>query len=144
MRGMIKQLIAAALALGLAAPAEAVPRNAPKSPHETVMPLASQPISDIPGKRLVSVIVDYPPGAASLPHRHAGSAFIYAYVVSGEIRSAVDAEPSRVFRAGEGWFEQPGAHHVVSENASASQPARLLAIFIVDEKDEQLTTPDRP
>jgi quercetin dioxygenase-like cupin family protein len=142
MRGMIKQLVVAALALGLTAPAAAVAQDAAASPHETVTPLASQPISNIPGKRLVSVMVDYPPRAASLPHRHAASAFIYAYVVSGEIRSAVDAEPARVYRAGEGWFEQPGAHHVVSENASETQPARLLAIFIVDEKDELLTTPD--
>jgi quercetin dioxygenase-like cupin family protein len=132
--------VAVALALGFAAPITAVARAA--SPHETVTPLAAQPIPNIPGKRLVSLIVDYPPGATSLPHRHAGSAFIYAYVVSGEIRSAVDGEPARVFRAGEGWFERPGAHHVVSENASDSQPARLLAIFIVDEQDKQLTTPD--
>jgi quercetin dioxygenase-like cupin family protein len=141
---MSRLLLAAALALGLAASAGAAPAAAAAAPHETVTPLASQPISGVPGKRLVSVLVDYPPGAASLPHRHAGSAFIYAYVVSGEIRSAVDAEPSRVYRAGEGWFEKPGAHHVVSENTSASQPARLLAIFVVDEKDEPLTTPDRP
>jgi quercetin dioxygenase-like cupin family protein len=132
--------VAVALALGFDAPMAAAARDA--SPHETVTPLAAQPIANIPGKRLVSVIVDYPPGATSLPHRHAGSAFIYAYVVSGEIRSAVDGEPARVFRAGEGWFERPGAHHVVSENASDSQPARLLAIFIVDEQDKQLTTPD--
>jgi quercetin dioxygenase-like cupin family protein len=143
MRSMIKQFIAAALALVLTAPAAAVAQDAAASPHETVRPLASQLIPNVPGKRLVSVMVDYPPGAASLPHRHAASAFIYAYVVSGEIRSAVDAEPARVYRAGEGWFEQPGAHHVVSENASETQPARLLAVFIVDDKDEPLTTPER-
>jgi quercetin dioxygenase-like cupin family protein len=139
---VIKHVVAAALTLGLSA-AAAVARGAPEAPHETVTPLASQPISNLPGKRLVSVIVDYPPGAASHAHRHAGSAFIYAYVVFGEIRSAVDAEPSHVYRAGEGWFEQPGAHHLVSENASESQPARLLAIFVVDETDQALTTPDR-
>ena len=110
--------------------------------HETVTPAASALISNLPGKRLVSAVVDYPPGAASLPHRHAASAFIYAYVLSGEIRSAVDGAPARIYRAGEGWFEQPGAHHTVSENASRTQPARLLAVFIVDEKDKTLTTPD--
>ena len=72
-------------------------------------------------KRLVSLIVDYPPGASSASHRHARSAFIYAYVLSGEIRSAVDDEPARVYRAGESWFESPGAHHRVSANASDSQ-----------------------
>lgn len=137
---MTRKLAAAVLALGLIAPAAAM---AGEAAHETVTPVASQPISNIPGKRLVSVLVDYPPGVASSPHRHAPSAFIYAYVVSGEVRSAVDGEPARVYRAGESWFEKPGAHHVVSENASKSQPARLLAVFVVDEKDQQLTTPDR-
>jgi quercetin dioxygenase-like cupin family protein len=136
---MIKRLaLATALTLGLAAAAH----GAPASQHETVTPLLSQPITNAPGKRLVSVMVDYPPGVASLPHRHASSAFIYAYVVSGEIRSAVDEGPVRVYRAGEGWIEEPGAHHRVSENASATQPARLLAVFIVDDKDEPLTSPD--
>jgi quercetin dioxygenase-like cupin family protein len=88
------------------------------------------------------LIVDYPPGASSAPHRHARSAFIYAYVLSGEIRSKVDDEPARVYRPGESWFESPGAHHRVSANASDTEPARLLAVFIVDAADEELTSPD--
>jgi quercetin dioxygenase-like cupin family protein len=108
---------------------------------ETVTVAADEPIPNVPGKRLVSVIVDYPPAASSVAHRHAGSAFIYAYVLSGAIRSQVDDEPVRVYRTGETWFESPGAHHRVSENASDSEPARLLAVFIVDDADKQLTTP---
>jgi quercetin dioxygenase-like cupin family protein len=73
----------------------------------------------------------------------ASSAFIYAYVTSGRIRSAVDDQPARVYGVGEGWFEKPGAHHLVSENASETQPAQLLAVFIVDANDTQLTMPDR-
>jgi quercetin dioxygenase-like cupin family protein len=118
------------------------PAGANSSQHETVTQVANEPISNLPGKRLVSVIVDYPPGAKSAPHKHAGSAFIYAYVISGRIRSAVDDQPARVYGVGEGWFEKPGAHHVVSENASETQPARLLAIFIVDANDTRLTIPD--
>jgi quercetin dioxygenase-like cupin family protein len=140
---MIRPFIAA-IVLALAAPAAAQAHDAAGPRRETVTPLASQAIPNIPGKRLVTLFVDYPPGAASRPHRHAGSAFIYAHVVSGEIRSAVDGEPSRIYRVGEGWFERPGAHHVVSENASDSRPARLLAVFVVDEKDEALTRPDGP
>jgi quercetin dioxygenase-like cupin family protein len=90
----------------------------------------------------VSRVVDYPPGGQSIPHRHAGSAFIYAYVLEGEIRSQVDDEPAWVYRPGEGWFEKPGAHHRVSENASDTHRARLLAVFIVDVGDDQLTIPD--
>ena len=63
-------------------------------------------------------IVDYAPGASSAAHHHARSAFIYVYVLSGEIRSAVDGEPAQVYRAREPWFENPGAHHRVSANAS--------------------------
>ena len=110
--------------------------------RETVTVAAEEPIPNLPGKRLVSHIVDYPPGASSAPHRHARSAFIYAYVLSGEIRSQVDGEPARVYRAGEAWFESPGAHHRVSENASDTKPARLLAVLIVDAVDEQLVIPD--
>jgi quercetin dioxygenase-like cupin family protein len=110
--------------------------------RETATVVASQPIPNVAGKRLVSVIVDYPPGASSVSHRHAGSAFIYAYVLSGRIRSQVDDEPVRVYGPGEFWFENPGAHHRVSANASDSESSRLLAVFIVDAADEQLTTPD--
>ena len=110
--------------------------------RETVTVAADKPISNLPGKRLVSLTVDYPPGASSEAHRHARSAFIYAYVLSGEIRSAVDGEPARIYRAGESWFEDPGAHHRVSANASDIEPARLLAVFIVDVADQELTVPD--
>jgi quercetin dioxygenase-like cupin family protein len=110
--------------------------------RETVTVAADKPIPNVPGKRLVSLIVDYPPGASSASHRHSGSAFIYAHVLSGEIRSAVDGEPARVYRAGESWFESPGAHHRVSANASDAEPARLLAVFIVDADEHELTMAD--
>ena len=109
--------------------------------RETVTVAADKPIPNLPGKRLVSHIVDYPPGASSVPHRH-GSAFVYAYVLSGAVRSQVDDEPVRVYRPGETWFERPGAHHRVSANASDTEPARLLAVLIVDAADEQLVIPD--
>ena len=104
--------------------------------------VADVPIPNLPGKRLVSRVIDYPPGAGLRAHRHAPSAFIYAHVLSGAIRSKVDHEPDRVYRAGETWFEKPGVHHQVSVNASDTEPARLLAVLIVDAADEQLTIPD--
>lgn len=122
------------------APTAASTRGAPVK--ETVKVVADVPIPNVPGKRLVSRVIDYPPGEGSASHRHARSAFIYAYVLSGEVRSQVDDEPARVYRAGETWFEKPGAHHRVSENASATTPARLLAVIIVDEAEKQLTIPD--
>jgi quercetin dioxygenase-like cupin family protein len=109
---------------------------------ETVRPVFRHAIPNIPGKNLVAVVVSYPPGGKSAPHRHAKSAFIYAHVLTGSIRSAVGSEPAKVYQAGESFHEEPGAHHSVSENASATEPASLLAVFIVDTADEPLTTPD--
>lgn len=75
-------------------------------------------------------------------YRPAKSAFIYAYVLEGEIRSSVDGSPPQIYHVGESWYEAPGAHHTISENASASKPARLLAVFVVDDNDKDLTVPD--
>jgi quercetin dioxygenase-like cupin family protein len=100
-------------------------------------------IPNAEGKRLVAVVVTYPPGAKSPAHYHARSAFIYAHVLSGAIRSQVNEEPVKVYHVGEGFYEMPGSHHRVSENASDSDPASLLAVFVVDSKDNPLTTPDQ-
>lgn len=112
------------------------------SPDGTVRPNFSHVIPNVPGKSLVAVEVTYPPGGASAPHRHARSAFIYAYVVSGEIESQVGDEPARVYKAGESFYEVPSAHHGISRNASKTLPAKLLAVFVVDTGDQPLTTPD--
>ena len=108
----------------------------------TVTPAFRQEIPNVPGKSLVASVVEYAPGAKSPSHRHANSAFIAAYVLSGSVRSQVNDEPVKVYKAGESWFEAPGAHHRVSENASTTEPARLLAIFVVDSSERTLTTRD--
>ena len=113
------------------------------APDGTVRPNFSHALPNVPGKSLVAVEVDYPPGGASAPHHHARSAFIYAYVLSGEIQSQVDDGPARVYRAGESFYELPGAHHRISRNASRTMPARLLAVFVVDTGEQPLTTPDK-
>lgn len=74
------------------------------------------------------VEVVYAPGAGSPPHLHANG--VMAFVVSGAIASKVGEEPEKVFRMGEGWWEPPGAVHRVSRNASATEGARLLAIYV--------------
>lgn len=138
-----RSLFAAARVLCAAAVA-AVAVAMPAFAHgaaETVTPNFHQPIPNIPGKSLVAVEVDYAPGAASPAHVHAKSAFIYAYVVSGAIESQVNDGPKRIYRAGESFSESPGSRHPVSRNASATQPAKLLAVFVVDTGDKALTTP---
>jgi quercetin dioxygenase-like cupin family protein len=108
---------------------------------ETVRPVFERAIPNIPGKKLIAVEVTYPPGGKSASHLHSKSAFIYAHVLSGAIRSQVDDEPVRVYQTGEGFYENPGSHHRISENASASAPASLLAVFITDPTDT-LTIPE--
>jgi quercetin dioxygenase-like cupin family protein len=125
----------AAIALSVALPATA------HGIGETVTPNFEHAIPNIPGKSLTAVVVDYAPGGASPSHEHAKSAFIYAYVVSGAIESQVNDGPKRVYHAGESFFEEPGALHRVSRNASKTQPAKLLAVFVVDTDDKVLTTP---
>jgi quercetin dioxygenase-like cupin family protein len=98
-------------------------------------------VPNIPGKSLKTVVVHYAPGQVSPPHAHAKSAFVVAYVLEGEIRSAVNGQPAKTYKAGEYWSENPGDQHTTSGNASKTNPAKLLAIFIVDTKDSVLTTP---
>jgi len=108
---------------------------------ETITPAFAEAIANVPGKKMTALVVDYAPGGKSSPHRH-GQAFVVAYVLSGAIRSGVDGKEAQVFHAGEHWIEKPGAHHTVSENASDTEPARLLAIFVADSNDNKLVTFD--
>ena len=99
-----------------------------------------QALPNVPGKSLKTVLVDYPPGGSSPAHTHAKSSFIYATVLEGEIRSKINDQPAKVYRAGESFSEFPGDHHGISENASKTRRARLLAVFVVDTDDTVLTT----
>ena len=110
---------------------------------EQVKPVFEHVIPNAEGKRMVAVVVTYPPGAKSPAHHHARSAFIYAYVLSGAIRSQVGDEPAKVYQVGQGFYEVPGSHHRISENASDRDPASLLAVFVVDSNDKPLTIPDQ-
>ena len=82
---------------------------------------------------LTVVQVDYRPGGFSAPHRHHASGFVLAYVLSGTIRSQVGGEPLGVYSAGQSWTEPPNSHHIVSANASKTEPARLIAWVIADD-----------
>ena len=129
--------------IGAACAAVVIATATPSAAHgvgEKVTPNFAQAIPNIPGKSLIAVVVDYAPGGASPAHTHAKSAFIFAYVLSGEIESQVNDGPRKVFRAGESFYETPGSVHAVSRNASNTNPASLLAVFVVDTDDKELTT----
>ena len=99
-------------------------------------------LPNVPGKSIKGVLVEYPPGGSSPAHTHPASAFIYATVLEGAIRSQVNDGPVKVYCAGESFSEMPGDHHSVSANASETEPARLLAVFVVDTDEKNLTTND--
>ena len=136
---MLKRfLTTAACVVAFATPAVA---HTPQPGSDIVTPVFEHAIPNIPGKNLVSVVVDYPPGGRTGAHHHAKSAFIYAHVLSGAIRSQVDDGADKVYQAGESFFETPGAYHRISENASTTEPARLLAVFVLDAGENPLTIP---
>jgi quercetin dioxygenase-like cupin family protein len=91
----------------------------------------SQALPNVPGNALTALVVRYEPGGKSAAHRHAGS--VFAYVLSGAIRSENSATGAAgVYRAGDSFFEPAGSTHLLSENASATEPASLLAIFVAE------------
>jgi quercetin dioxygenase-like cupin family protein len=104
---------------------------------DTVEPIGSYALPNVPGKRVTIVRVFYGPGGFTRPHRHAGS--VTAYVTKGEIRSQLGGGPVEIFKVGQSFFEPPGATHLVSANASNTEPAELIAVFVADE-GAQLTT----
>jgi quercetin dioxygenase-like cupin family protein len=112
----------------------AVPVSAEPTKAETVSPLMQQDLPNVLGKTFTSVIVAFPPGSRAAPHRH-GQAFVFAYVLEGSVRSQLDHEPAGTYAAGQSWSEPPGAHHLVTENVSATLPAKLLVVFISDKRD---------
>src|ERR1700730_8822343 len=128
-----KALAAPRVAAGVAPAAAPSVRAASTGEGATVKPLFSEKLPNVPGKTLTVVEVDYRPAGFSAPHRHPASGFVFAYVVSGAIRSQVEGEPLRVYRAGQSWTEPPNAHHLVSANASKTRPARLIAYIIADD-----------
>jgi quercetin dioxygenase-like cupin family protein len=98
-------------------------------------------LPNVPGKSIKGVLVEYGPGGTSSAHTHPKSAFIYATVLEGAIRSSVNNGPVVTYRAGQSFSEMPGDRHSVSENASKTEPAKLLAVFVVDTDEKELITP---
>jgi quercetin dioxygenase-like cupin family protein len=94
-----------------------------------------------PEREILLIEVKFPPGTASAPHMHANG--VAAFVVSGAIASRVNDGPELTYHAGDAWWEPPGAIHRVSRNASATEPATLLAIYVAPKgaSGDELTKP---
>jgi quercetin dioxygenase-like cupin family protein len=111
------------------------------SKDATVTVVYQHELPNVPGKSIKGVLVEYGPGGYSPGHTHPKSAFIYATVLEGAIRSQVNDGPVTTYEAGQSFSEMPGDRHAVSANASETKPAKLLAVFVVDTGETELTTP---
>ncbi|WP_132572514.1 cupin domain-containing protein [Rhizobium sp. IY2] len=131
--------LAAALACIAATSAGAGSHDANKASKVTLV--YEHELPNVPGKSIKGVLVEYGPGGFSEGHTHPDTAFIYATVLEGAIRSQVNDGPVKVYHAGESFSEMPGDRHGVSANDSETKPARLLAVFVVDTNQKELTYP---
>jgi quercetin dioxygenase-like cupin family protein len=106
-------------------------------PATIVRPVSCERLPNVPGKSITTVVVEFPPNAFSPRHRHPGS--VTAFVLKGKVRSQLDNGPAETFAVGQSWFEPPGTIHMFAENASATEPASLLATFVADDDCGPLT-----
>jgi quercetin dioxygenase-like cupin family protein len=137
---MIRTILCSTAALAALIATAALAEDSASMPKNVKL-VYDQPLPNVPGKSMRGVLVEYEPGDKSPAHLHPKSAFIYATVLEGAIRSKVNDGPVVTYRAGESWSEIPGDRHSVSENASATEPARLLAVFVVDTDETELVIP---
>jgi quercetin dioxygenase-like cupin family protein len=139
MENFMKRMILSLLVASL--PFAGVHAEAPKAKNAKVTLVYQHELPNVPGKSLKGVLVEYGPGGFSPGHTHPRSAFIYATVLEGAIRSKVNNGPETVYKAGQNFSEMPGDRHAVSANASTTEPAKLLAVFVVDTNEKELVTP---
>ncbi len=98
--------------------------------------ISKEKLANVPGKEITVQLVVFKPGAIVPEHHHAGS--LTVYVLSGTIRSQLAGSPVMEYHAGDTFFEPIGATHLLAQNPSTTEEARILAIHVADE-DAQLT-----
>jgi quercetin dioxygenase-like cupin family protein len=123
------------LAMSINPPADSIAAAAGNSIGQKI--ISSDELPNVPGNKLTAVEVELAPGAKAPPHHHAG--FVFAYVVSGTVRSQLNRGRVQDYVAGQSWVEPPGTEHTLTENPSTSTPASLLAVFVAPDGAE-LTT----
>lgn len=132
--------IAAAISLALIAMTSA---SAADGAHNAKVTLVfDKELPNVPGKSMRGVLVEYGPGGYNPSHMHPKSAFIYATVIEGQVKSQVNGGEVKVYKTGENWIEVPGDHHQVSANASETEDAKILAVFVLDTDETELVLPD--
>jgi quercetin dioxygenase-like cupin family protein len=105
--------------------------NSHSRPQPTLSIVYAYKLVNCPGKTIVGLRVEFPPNGSTPPHRHGGAA-ASAYVLSGTVLNKMDNDPMKVIEAGGTWHEAPGCHHRISDNASATEPATLMVVLVLD------------
>jgi quercetin dioxygenase-like cupin family protein len=124
---MVKQLLQGTAFTG----AGLIMGQAPALAEDAVSVLMKQSLTDMAGKVATVLTVDYAPGAASGPHVHPGS--VFAYVLEGAVVSQLDGGEPITYTKGQSWYEAPKTPHIVSKNASKTEPAKLLVLLLSQE-----------
>lgn len=93
-----------------------------------IAPLISKDLADIPGKEMLMITVNYPPGYVGSVHRHDAHSFIY--VLEGAVVMGVRGGKEVTLKPGQPFYEGPNDVHTVGRNASSSQPAKLLVVLV--------------
>ena len=106
------------------------PSATAQSPQAAVTSLTSKDLPDFPGKEVLMITVDYPPGSVDPIHRHNAHAFIY--VLEGSIIMQVKGGKEVTLTPGQTFYEGPDDVHVVGKNASSTKPAKFVVFFIKD------------
>jgi quercetin dioxygenase-like cupin family protein len=106
-----------------------------------VTPLLTKPLPEFPGNEVLMIMVEYPPGSVDPVHRHDAHAFIY--VLEGSIVMQVKGGREVTLTPGQTFYEKPDDVHVVGRNASDSQPAKFLVVFVKKEGAPVLTVEQR-
>jgi quercetin dioxygenase-like cupin family protein len=109
-----------------------------QAPHASVTPLTSKDLPDFPGKEVLMITVDYPPGSSDPIHRHNAHAFVY--VLEGSIIMQVKGGTEVTLTPGQTFYEGPGDVHVVGRNASSTKPAKFV-VFLIKDKGAPVVTP---
>ena len=140
MRNVVPSLISI-LALTVTVSA-AVPVMAQQAPPATkVTALLKEVLADVPGREVTMITLDIPPGGGSAPHRHPGH-HVFGYVLDGSYKLKLDQGDENILTKGQTFYEAPGRLHAVSANASATEPAKVLAV-IVAESGKPVTVPEK-
>lgn len=110
------------------------PAAANEAPRAAVTPLTSKDLPEFPGKEVLMITVEYPPGSVDPIHRHNAHAFIY--VLEGSIIMQVKGGKEVTVTPGQTFYEGPNDIHVVGRNASSTKPAKFVVFFVKDKGAE--------